>query len=32
MMFPDLCLGLKDANHGIDVSSTVQRLKAQLGV
>lgn len=31
-MFPDLCLGLKGVNHGIDVNSTVQKLKAQLGV
>lgn len=30
-MFPDLCLGLEDGSHEIDVSSTVQRLKAQLG-
>lgn len=32
MMFPDLCLGLKDVNRRIDVNSKVQRLKAQLGV
>lgn len=31
MMFPDLGLGLEDGNYGIDVSSTVQRLKAELG-
>lgn len=31
-MFPDLFLQLKDVNQGIDVNSTVQRLKKQLGV